>query len=444
MQTREEWKRRLRETGLAILWMALPVAAIVAPGAIAVQHMLHRAELDEAGELEAQAVLRLDALLGHADGAMRRDGGGAARKPPPRPRPPNAPPMAWSAATLKILPLACGKIEAEETAQPGATAFRIIDETGASLYSSRLWPVKHGMTGRAPLAPPLGDGFLLTARIDGGAAFRAERFRIAAAGSSILLLLAALHVVACSHFTHLRRHERRDAMRRADFFDCVSHDLKTPLAGIRLNAELLASGRMPEGSRRSAIDAIVLESDRLLGMVQRLLDARRLERGAFQYSMETFDLGDFAADETERAALAAVSRSRATVRISEKHETVCADRNILRLIASNLVDNAVKYSDGPVEIEVDGAEMRFLDRGPGVPPSAAKRIFDMYFRVDDKLTQKATGSGLGLHIARNAARGMGGDVTYAPRKGGGSVFTLKLRPAERRCRQKEADLTCRT
>ena len=96
-------------------------------------------------------------------------------------------------------------------------------------------------------------------------------------------------------------------------------------------------------------------------------------------------------------------------------------------ISTNLVTNAVKYSDGDIEIEVEGPETRFMDRGPGVPDGDEERIFERFYRVDNSLTRTTGGSGIGLCISRALARGMGGDLTYSHRPGGGSVFTLKLK-----------------
>ena len=213
---------------------------------------------------------------------------------------------------------------------------------------------------------------------------------------------------------------------KTDFIDNLSHELRTPLAGIRLTAELLADGRIPEGERRQgALKSILTESDRLSRMVSELLDFSRLEKGTRRYAIETFDLAAFASDAAEAQAAAAISNGRARVSV-RSGATVSADKDAIRQIATNLVANAVKYSEGEIDIEVEGNEIRFMDRGRGVPPECAERIFERFYRVDDSLTRKEGGSGLGLPIARALARGMGGDVTYSPRPGGGSVFTLTL------------------
>ena len=103
-----------------------------------------------------------------------------------------------------------------------------------------------------------------------------------------------------------------------------------------------------------------------------------------------------------------------------------------------LVDNAVKYAaeggDLTLQVEDAGAtsSVDVLDRGPGVPQAQREQIFEKFFRGDDSLTARHPGSGLGLSIARGLLRGMGGDVRYEPRDGGGSRFTIVLRHALRR------------
>ncbi|MBR4603692.1 MAG: ATP-binding protein, partial [Kiritimatiellae bacterium] len=133
--------------------------------------------------------------------------------------------------------------------------------------------------------------------------------------------------------------------------------------------------------------------------------------------------------------IAAISRGRANVNVKFPGDVVLADPNALRHIGANLVSNAVKYSDGPIDIEVEGAHIRYKDRGPGIPGEAQKHIFERFYRVDNSITQKAGGIGIGLPIARLLARGMGGDVTYSCREGGGSVFTVSLKPFQQDCQK---------
>ena len=99
----------------------------------------------------------------------------------------------------------------------------------------------------------------------------------------------------------------------------------------------------------------------------------------------------------------------------------------------NLLDNACKYAGAGGEVTVQlmpraggGVELRVLDRGPGVPAEHRERIFEKFHRVDDTLTAEKRGAGLGLSIARQLARGLGGELRYEPRAGGGAIFILEL------------------
>ena len=114
--------------------------------------------------------------------------------------------------------------------------------------------------------------------------------------------------------------------------------------------------------------------------------------------------------------------------------TVLTDRDALEQIVLNLLDNVCKYACDGAEVTValvpgprGGADLRVLDRGPGVPPAHRERIFEKFHRVDDTLTAEKHGAGLGLSIARQRARGLGGELRYEPRAGGGAAFVWELR-----------------
>ena len=109
------------------------------------------------------------------------------------------------------------------------------------------------------------------------------------------------------------------------------------------------------------------------------------------------------------------------------------DRDAFEQIVLNLLDNACKYAGAGGEVTVQlgpqvgaSAELRVLDRGPGVPVEHRERIFEKFHRVDDTLTAEKHGAGLGLSIARQLARGLGGELRYEPRPDGGAAFILEL------------------
>ena len=340
----------------------------------------------------------------------------------------------YSPASEESSPIAdvCEKVRREIPGIEGDIAFEVLDRHGECIFTTPDWPASPAVAGEIHLGPPGGNGTLRVARVD-GSAMRTRAVAIAAAGAAIVLLLVAALVSGGILLIKTLRRERRESRMKTDFIDNVSHELNTPLAGIRLTAELLAEGRIPEGERRhGALQSILTESDRLSRMVSELLDFSRLEKGTRRYSIETFDLAEFASGPAEAQGVDSISRGRARIVVKGEGALVSADKDAIRQIGINLVGNAVKYSDGPIDVEVEGNVVRFMDRGRGIPPECTERIFERFYRVDNSLTRREGGSGLGLPIARALARGMGGDLTYLPRPGGGSVFKLTLASADRR------------
>ena len=403
-----------------LLTIALPAVLVAAGGARLLVYAWDSLWSEERKELEMRAYFIADEI---EDRAHEMNPGG--RRPPHNTPPPHRPDRPMTSEKRKKIAAICEEVRTEASGVIGDVAFEVSGKHGGRIYATPDWPASPGFTGECHLGPPAGNGTLRVARADGGSV-RARAVAIAAAGASIVLLLVAALVAGGLLFLRSLRRERRESRMKTDFIDNVSHELNTPLAGIRLNAELLAENRIPdEERRRGALESILTESDRLSRMVAELLDFSRIEKGTRRYSMETFDLAAFASDPVEAQAAAAISNGR--VRVSVKScTTVSADKDALRQIATNLVANAVKYSDGEIDIEFDGSEIRFMDRGGGIPPGSEERIFERFYRVDDSLTRRKGGSGLGLPIARALARGMGGDIVYSPRPGGGSVFTLTL------------------
>ena len=433
--------RVMREFKLFIFAIVLPTLFIAVGGAWLVSETWRRLWEDERKDLTIQAGLVADSIMRRVreeDRAKRANNvpledplfGG--RPPLPNrhpPRPAHAREFRWRISAERLQEI-CGDYR-KSLLTPAVIAFEIRDNWGVRIYATGDYPSRPVTTGSCDLGPPLGDGILTAARIDGGAAVRKRAALLVSVGGCLVLLLVVTGVSAGLLLLQEVRRQRDDARRKTDFIDNISHELKTPLAGIRLNAELLAENRIPdEKRRRGALESILIEADRLGRMVSELLDFGRLEKGTFRYAIETFDLAAFASNASEIQSVAAISNGRARVSITGPGVTVSADKNAIRQIGVNLVTNAVKYTDGEIDIEVEGAEIRYMDRGQGVPPGCEERIFERFYRVDDLLTRKGGGSGLGLAIARARARGMGGDLTYAHRLGGGSVFTLSLACAD--------------
>jgi len=205
----------------------------------------------------------------------------------------------------------------------------------------------------------------------------------------------------------------RDARLKTGFVSNVSHELKTPLTTIRMYA--------------------VRESQRLARLVNNVLDFGRLEQERRNYQIEPVDLVHYLPALLQAHHFEETHpESPVTWSVDAESCLVQADPDALEQILLNIIDNACKYASGTpvtitVEDQADHALVHILDRGTGVPSHHASKIFDKFHRVDDSLTSQQAGSGLGLSIARRLARGMGGDLTYRDREGGGSDFSVRLR-----------------
>jgi signal transduction histidine kinase len=239
-------------------------------------------------------------------------------------------------------------------------------------------------------------------------------------GGSLLLWQAYRHML--------------DARRKTSFVANVSHELKTPLTTIRMYAELLAEGGVPQPERQQHyLQVIAGESQRLTRLVNNVLDFGRLEQGRKNYHYSRIhlppQLNEILASQEMRLEQAGLHLVRS---IPRSIPAVLADRDAVRQALLNLIDNALKYAadGGVLEVELsledDHCRIAVKDRGPGVPETHRERIFQPFHRVDDSLTTSSPGSGLGLSIARRLLRGMGGDLLYRHRRNGGSSFEILL------------------
>lgn len=229
----------------------------------------------------------------------------------------------------------------------------------------------------------------------------------------------------------IRRSEQHDA-----FLNSVTHELKTPIASIRLYLETLRSREVSEEKRREFYKIMLDDSDRLLSTVEQVLKA-----GGIKERRQQFNIAEIDISEVIDSAIAKV-RSRyhldnEVIRFSAPTEklTILGDAEELDSAFVNLLDNAVKYSgDEPkisVRIKPAGFNKRIAviirDNGIGIPPSDIKRIFKRFYRVPGAASKERKGTGLGLFIVRSIIEKHGGKIEAESRgEGLGSKFIIQL------------------
>ena len=253
-----------------------------------------------------------------------------------------------------------------------------------------------------------------------------------------LLALALLGGVALA----LRAADRAVKLSRmkSDFVSNVSHELRTPVASIRVFGELLRMGRAQDPEKvREYGEHIEGESRRLTRLIDNILDFSRIESGRKEYRFETGDVREVVDGVIRtfemRSAAQGVTIHRAVPNGSLP--PVRMDPEAMSQAIQNLLDNAVKYSDGSKEIRVTVASddgfvaVAVRDFGIGIPRDEQRKIFERFHRVGTGLVHDVKGSGLGLSIVHHIVKAHGGEVAVQSDPGSGSTFTIRL-PIERR------------
>jgi two-component system, sensor histidine kinase and response regulator len=223
------------------------------------------------------------------------------------------------------------------------------------------------------------------------------------------------------------------AVLKADFTAMVAHELDTPLAVIRGYADMLATGELDIDERARALDRLQAETDLLEALVSDVRSAAAVEREDF-----AIELQQVALDGLLRDAAAFVETLHGDHRLVTQGTTdgwVLADPHRIRQVLRNLLSNAAKYSpDGtPIELRTaPGAtpgrvRIEVADRGPGIYPDDAARIFEKFGRGRDGGGKKVAGTGLGLYLSKRILQAHGSELTLDSEPGGGSVFGFELR-----------------
>ena len=220
---------------------------------------------------------------------------------------------------------------------------------------------------------------------------------------------------------------------RTALLSSISHDLKTPLAGILGAAGTLKDydASLPDTDRAELVSTIIEESERLHRFIGNLLDMTRLESGAMQPNASLHFPGDIVGSALRRAGRL-LARHKVEVALPPDLPMLKVDAVLFEQVVFNLLDNAAKYAPPASTIAIQGwrdgrnVMLRLVDEGPGIPPEDLERIFDSFYRVR-KTDHVPAGTGLGLAICRGFVEAMGGTISATNRADrSGAIFTIRL------------------
>jgi signal transduction histidine kinase len=224
------------------------------------------------------------------------------------------------------------------------------------------------------------------------------------------------------------------ARMKSDFVSTISHEFKSPLTSIRQLAEMLQTGRVPSEERRQEYYDVLLEqSERLTLLTDNVLNLARIEEGRKEYQFETVDIAAL----VREIVTTVQDRVRhegffIEVKLEEPLPPVMADRAAITQALTNLMDNAIKYSDKEKKVKVssfvEGQNLviEVKDFGVGIKKEEIDKVFERFYRGGDELTRTVKGSGLGLTLVKEIIEAHRGHVRVESEPGRGSTFSIRL------------------
>ena len=244
-------------------------------------------------------------------------------------------------------------------------------------------------------------------------------------GATFLIVILIGAAVVYTSFHRRIRLSRQ----QSNFMLSVTHELKSPLAAMKLNLQTLEKHQLDEEKRKQLLERCIKESNRLNDLCNNMLFASQIEGRQYRPATETFSLSDVVEDAVDEYA------NRYSRRFDEDIAPDCritGDKMMLQMVVSNLLENAVKYTpeDKPISIALTTAQnnimLRIADEGAGIPDSEKKNVFNKFYRIGNEESRKTKGTGLGLYLTNKIVEQHKGRITIKDNKPSGSIFEITL------------------
>lgn len=255
--------------------------------------------------------------------------------------------------------------------------------------------------------------------------YRRELFMILGEGFVFILILGiGLYLINKSYYRELdTAHQKRN------FLLSVTHELKSPIAGIKLALQTLRKHQLAEKQRSQLLDASIEENDRLNRLVNNLLLAAKIDKNYFQEKIN-IDLNQEINQCLEKVQS---QYPNAHIKYTEQAtDSILFDQQGIQSVLCNLIENSVKYSPDHIDIVISTlnhphyVEINVADQGIGIPPKERKKVFQQFYRIGSEETRKSKGTGLGLYIVKKVLEGHNATIEIKDNQPKGTIFNIKI------------------
>lgn len=215
-----------------------------------------------------------------------------------------------------------------------------------------------------------------------------------------------------------------------NFLLSVTHELKSPLAAIKLSLQTIVKRDLDKARQTSLLSNSLKDIERLDDLVENMLLATKIENRSYSFPKEEFDFSELVSKITDRLQIHSCGCEQVIKPIIKPNIKLVGDRFALSSVVTNLVENAVKYSGPCAEVDVELGEkeghpvLRVSDKGPGIPDEEKMLIFDKFYRVGDENVRKAKGTGLGLFIVKEVLQNHDADISVRDNVPQGAIFEV--------------------